>query len=121
MFLPAYSLAFEYQGEQHFHYNELFGSMNKQMYQPAEIPEERREERRGEERKAEEKRGNIILFRKLDNYKQSKCKELGITLIYIPYWWNRSVERYGCQQQQQQQHLRVITTSLLFVLIGLFY
>lgn len=61
IFIPRLSLAFEYQGEQHYH-QALLG-----VNDPAHR-------------------------KRLDLEKLLACERLGITLIEIPYWWDRSVE-----------------------------
>jgi len=63
IFLPDYGIAFEYQGELHFHEVPIYSN------------------RAGLKRK---------IFN--DNRKQCISKELGIDLICIPYWWNGSIE-----------------------------
>lgn len=57
VFIPRYFLAFEYQGEQHYHHHYLYGTTSDQQ--------------------------------KRDQDKRDACKEIGITLIEIPYWWDR--------------------------------
>lgn len=62
IFVPKYSLAFEYQGEQHY----------------MDIP----------------KAGFSALSQRQerDKEKEELCREHGITLITIPYWWDESLE-----------------------------
>jgi len=54
IFIPSLSLAFEYQGAQHYEPN-IYGDTNLQYR---------------------------------DQEKERRCKQLGITLIKIPYWWD---------------------------------
>ena len=61
IFLPKLSLAFEYQGHQHYNH-----------FLPAH------------------KLTNQI---ERDQEKRDICKEKGITLIEIPYWWDLTKER----------------------------
>lgn len=56
IFLPHEQLAFEYQGEGHFHEVYALGSLGRQMER--------------------------------DQVKRIACKERGITLVEIPYWWD---------------------------------
>jgi hypothetical protein len=56
VFVPAYALAFEYQGEQHYH--ELSHFMS----------------------------GDVI--QEKDTQKRKLCRNIGITLIEVPYWWD---------------------------------
>ena len=58
IFIPSLNLAFEYQGEHHYHSHYLFGSNETQKVR--------------------------------DEEKRMACKRAGITLIEIPYWWDRS-------------------------------
>eukprot|EP01118_Nematostelium_gracile_P017273 TRINITY_DN7328_c0_g2_i3.p1 TRINITY_DN7328_c0_g2~~TRINITY_DN7328_c0_g2_i3.p1 ORF type:complete len:104 (+),score=24.08 TRINITY_DN7328_c0_g2_i3:233-544(+) len=58
VFLPKEKLAFEYQGEQHYHTIERFAT------------NETNQQR--------------------DQQKRDLFKKVGITLIDIPYWWDRS-------------------------------
>ena len=58
IFIPSLALAFEYQGEQHYHHTYLYGSAKDQQ--------------------------------KNDLRKKDECKQFGITLIEVPYWWNHS-------------------------------
>jgi hypothetical protein len=57
IYLPSLSLAFEYQGEQHYHNNFLSGS-----------PE-------------------ALQLR--DTEKKKACRNYGITLFQVPYWWDK--------------------------------
>eukprot|EP01114_Cavostelium_apophysatum_P004981 TRINITY_DN1548_c0_g2_i2.p1 TRINITY_DN1548_c0_g2~~TRINITY_DN1548_c0_g2_i2.p1 ORF type:complete len:367 (+),score=55.49 TRINITY_DN1548_c0_g2_i2:108-1208(+) len=59
IFLPKLSLAFEYQGEQHYH-NHLHGKLPDQQ-------------------------------RTRDEQKRALSAKNGITLIEVPYWWNRKL------------------------------
>jgi len=61
VFLPALNVAFEYQGEQHYH------DLTKAGFLPLE------------------------LRKSLDMEKSSMCPKLGIKLISIPYWWDNKV------------------------------
>jgi len=58
IFIPSLTLAFEYQGEQHYVSSNYFG--------PAEIRFQR------------------------DTEKEGACANANITLIKIPYWWDRT-------------------------------
>jgi len=60
LFLPELSLAFEYQGESHYHRVAIYGSLRHQQIK--------------------------------DLKKKLWSREIGVTLICIPYWWNRSVD-----------------------------
>lgn len=62
VFIPSLDLAFEYQGHQH--YKKLLA------FQDADLAE--------------------ILVR--DEMKRNECKKHGITLIEIPYWWDKTKE-----------------------------
>lgn len=57
VYVEDLKLAFEYEGEQHYHWTYLRGSPDSQ--------------------------------RALDDEKQEACKREGITLIQIPYWWDK--------------------------------
>lgn len=60
VWLPEKRIAFEYQGEQHFHdLVYLFG--------------------RG---------GDCEAYSKRDEIKRTKCSELGISIVSVPYWWD---------------------------------
>lgn len=56
VFVPAYALAFEYQGEQHYHELSHFLS------------------------------GDVV--QEKDIQKRKLCRNIGITLIEVPYWWD---------------------------------
>jgi len=60
IFVPNLSLAFEYNGEQHY--------INTAIYTSVEKTQQR------------------------DLFKKTICKDNGITLIVIPYWWSRKIE-----------------------------
>ena len=57
-YLPKSSLAFEYQGKQHYEQLSTFGKSSERMER--------------------------------DNAKERLCNERGITLISVPFWWNKS-------------------------------
>lgn len=61
IFIPGISLAFEYQGEQHFVDVEYLGSSAESI-------------------------------KSLDRKKRQACQDVSITLIEIPYWWDRKKE-----------------------------
>jgi hypothetical protein len=63
IFVPSFKLAFEYQGQQH--YQPTDGSMMQ-----VTVPE---------------------VQQQLDKQKLWLCKSHGITLIAIPYWWDRTL------------------------------
>jgi hypothetical protein len=58
VFLPQYSLALEYQGEQHYYSTHIFGKASDRQ--------------------------------KTDKLKHNFANEMGITLLSIPYWWDKS-------------------------------
>jgi hypothetical protein len=60
IFIPSLSLAFEYQGEQHYRNNAIIGN-----FEASQIR---------------------------DQEKQAKCRQFGITLLHIPYWWKKDKE-----------------------------
>jgi len=62
VFVPARQIAFEYQGEHHFHDSPALGS------------------------------GFIELHQQRDTEKLELCKGQGITLVVVPYWWDNSLE-----------------------------
>eukprot|EP01124_Arcella_intermedia_P001397 TRINITY_DN10759_c0_g1_i2.p1 TRINITY_DN10759_c0_g1~~TRINITY_DN10759_c0_g1_i2.p1 ORF type:complete len:347 (-),score=73.81 TRINITY_DN10759_c0_g1_i2:776-1681(-) len=62
--VPLFNLAFEYQGEQHYHdYCEAFGPSS-----------------------------TLHLYAFRDEKKKTECKKNGITLILVPYWWKGDKE-----------------------------
>lgn len=63
IYLPDLRLAFEYQGEQHFRVNQMY------------------------------KRQQLDVQQQKDEEKRKICKENNITLIEVPYWWNRGTNR----------------------------
>lgn len=71
--VPSLNLAFEYQGEQHYESNQLYGEVLSVFS------------------------FFFILFKsesvkKKDSRKLDLCKEEGITLIQVPYWWDGGLE-----------------------------
>eukprot|EP01126_Amoeba_proteus_P003767 TRINITY_DN11269_c0_g1_i1.p1 TRINITY_DN11269_c0_g1~~TRINITY_DN11269_c0_g1_i1.p1 ORF type:complete len:170 (-),score=28.72 TRINITY_DN11269_c0_g1_i1:103-612(-) len=60
VFVLKYNLAFEYQGEQHYHDLSRFYGMN----------------------------SRFLLNFVRDEVKRVKCQNMGITLVVVPYWWN---------------------------------
>jgi very-short-patch-repair endonuclease len=62
-YIPEYNLAIEYDGELHYHSIDIFG---------------------GDE--------NLISTKKRDNIKNQYCKENGIYLLRIPYWYFDNIE-----------------------------
>eukprot|EP01125_Pyxidicula_operculata_P017279 TRINITY_DN6048_c0_g1_i1.p1 TRINITY_DN6048_c0_g1~~TRINITY_DN6048_c0_g1_i1.p1 ORF type:complete len:420 (-),score=48.57 TRINITY_DN6048_c0_g1_i1:135-1205(-) len=63
IFIPELNIGFEYQGEHHFH--DLHSA-----YGPA---------------------STVHLYKTRDDLKRKLCRELGIVLIHIPYWWKGDV------------------------------
>jgi hypothetical protein len=61
LFLPGLNLAFEYQGEQHY------SDLSPSAFSPLELYEER------------------------DRIKKQLCRDLGISLVQVPYWWDRQL------------------------------
>jgi hypothetical protein len=67
VWIPARRLGFEYDGEQHYHEHvELFGS------------------------------NSLSLFAERDQKKKEACQREGLTLISIPYWWDKSKSSLEC-------------------------
>ena len=73
IFLPNEQLAFEYQGEQHYHDKYSIGSRWQQ--------------------------------RQRDKEKKEICFENGITLIEIPYWWDKQLSSLIATIHQQRKDL----------------
>jgi len=69
VYFPSLSLAFEYQGRQHYEH----GFLN---HKPA-----------------------------CDEEKRQKCKQLGITLIEVPYWWDGKKDSLFATIQQYRPEL----------------
>ena len=74
IFLPNEQLAFEYQGEQHYHDKYSMGSLWRQQIQR-------------------------------DKEKKELCKQNGITLIEIPYWWDKQLSTLISTIYQQRKDL----------------
>jgi len=60
VYVPQKRLAFEFQGQQHYHTRDSFGLTE--------------------------------ALRVMDHSKKMICQEIGITLIEVPYWWDRTKE-----------------------------
>ena len=73
IFLPKEKLAFEYQGEQHYHDIYSLGS--------------------GWNQKERDKEKRIL------------CKEKEITLIEIPYWWDKQISSLAATIQNERNDL----------------
>lgn len=71
IFLPNLSLAFEYQGEQHYFDSMLYGSVIAQQ------------------RRVRFVCYNNFIYCPQDDNKRQLCINQNITLIPIPYWWNQ--------------------------------
>lgn len=71
IFIPSLKVAFEYQGEQHFHKTKMFGESEIQS-----------------NRDSEKKTVCQVSFR----FKSLIYEENGITYFSIPYWWDGSKE-----------------------------
>ena len=74
IFLPNEQLAFEYQGEHHYHDLYSMGSLWRQQ-------------------------------RQRDKEKKEICKQNGITLIEIPYWWDKQLSSLIATIHQQRKDL----------------
>ncbi len=72
IFIPDLSLGFEYYSEYHYHVVPLYLMNLKCSYLHSH--------------------GDPKIVQQRDIIKRAKCKEFGITLITIPYWWNDSIE-----------------------------
>jgi hypothetical protein len=79
IFLPNEQLAFEYQGEQHYH--DIYNSM-----------------------------GLLWQRKRQDEEKKELCKEKGITLIDIPYWWDRKLNSLA--ETIRQQRFNILTNHI---------
>eukprot|EP01114_Cavostelium_apophysatum_P024131 TRINITY_DN9358_c0_g1_i1.p1 TRINITY_DN9358_c0_g1~~TRINITY_DN9358_c0_g1_i1.p1 ORF type:complete len:418 (+),score=72.81 TRINITY_DN9358_c0_g1_i1:58-1311(+) len=77
IYVPSLSLAFEYQGIQHYDFNENF-SFEKSQHQ---------------------------LRLKRDIEKRSACKNIGLELIEIPYWWDGSLASLLATIRKRNPHL----------------
>ena len=73
IFLPNEKLAFEYQGEHHYHDLYSMGSLWQQIQR--------------------------------DKEKKEICKQNGITLIEIPYWWDKQLSSLIATIHQQRKDL----------------
>lgn len=103
IFIPSLSLAFEFQGSQHFE--------NKPLYLFSDSVDL-------------QQRGIQILMLFLvllyvighcnslaDKEKKLACKKLGITLIEIPHWWDYSRTNLVATIQQNRPELRALLTK----------
>ncbi len=71
IFLPELSLAFEFQGETHYQSIGLFGSFQHKIA--------------NDKKKAE-------LSKRIHHLNEALTKkDIGVTLLCIPYWWDRSI------------------------------
>lgn len=61
VWLPDHLLAFEYQGEQHYHYFS-FASLTNELSE----------------------------YVRRDQIKREECSKAGVTLVIVPYWWDQS-------------------------------
>jgi hypothetical protein len=73
IFLPKEQLAFEYQGEHHFHDIYHLGSSWQQ--------------------------------RQKDEEKRKVCRENEITLIEVPYWWNKEISSLAATINKERKDL----------------
>jgi len=60
IFIPSLKLAFEYQGQQHYHNHKVFGE--------------------------------VTPITQRDDSRRQACASLGMTLLEVPYWWQRDKE-----------------------------
>ncbi len=75
IFLPKEQLAFEYQGEHHFHDVYHLGASWQQKQR--------------------------------DKEKRESCKENEITLIEVPYWWNKEISSLAATIDNERKDLIV--------------
>jgi len=73
VFVPALSIGFEYQGEQHYKWHFLIGSPADQQIK--------------------------------DTEKKTQCEKYGITLIEVPYWWDKQRESLAATLRLQRPGL----------------
>jgi hypothetical protein len=76
IFLPHLSLAFEYQGEQHYVSNFM---------------------------------GNLSVRQRRDQSKLKFASQLGITVISIPFWWDRSPNSLASTIQHYRPDIQIQT------------
>ncbi len=72
IFLPSLSLAFEYNGEYHYKFIAMYLSMLPCVLMNRSYFSSKVKER--------------------DEKKKDWCQQAGITLINVPFWWDRKVE-----------------------------
>eukprot|EP01027_Heterolobosea_sp_BB2_P026356 GEZU01040587.1.p1 GENE.GEZU01040587.1~~GEZU01040587.1.p1 ORF type:complete len:509 (-),score=114.87 GEZU01040587.1:129-1430(-) len=82
--IPSLRLALEYQGQQHYRELHVFGGAS--MSSSTKTQSQR------------------------DHEKQSACKDAGITLITVPYWWDRSIESLAAAIYSARPDLDPTTT-----------
>lgn len=68
IYVPSLSLAMEYQGQHHYHDHTFFGKQRLYNGMARIFFVD----------------GNVAR----DNVKRTRCKELGISLVEVPYWWD---------------------------------
>ncbi len=72
IFIPELSLAFEYNGEYHYKQIPVYQSRSSLIYFA--------------------RHDEYVTVQRRDKIKQMVCESNGITLIVIPFWWNKTIE-----------------------------
>ena len=85
VFVPDLNLAFEYQGQQHYIQSQVYG-INFTFSRSNIIPSAPLKQRS-----------------KMDIEKEEACKQIGIRLLHVPFWWDGKEESLAKIMSQAQQ------------------
>lgn len=78
VWIPKHKIALEYEGEQHYHeLQNIFGATN-----------------------------SSVLYSARDRLKKEACDQAGISLVCIPYWWDRKQSTLLNLLEEENVHLQ---------------
>ncbi len=92
IFIPALSLALEYNGEYHYHTVLVYPQQSSTLLS---------------------RHDEVESVRPRDQLKKTICLSHGITLVIIPYWWNKSIHSVAHTIHQARPDIQLPSAFLM--------
>ncbi len=118
IYIPQLQIALEAQGEQHYHWHP-FASVagntvainnknNNKITTPSKNDNDVNNNNHNKKSKSLSTNSSETIQQERDQYKKEKALEIGVTIIEVPYWWDRSLDSLASLIQSQRPDIQFL-------------